>query len=457
MMNRATCTGRQSPDIKYERAYSLHDSKILRISAMLKNRDSSAPLSLKKKSVNHQVPKPRDKRYSDDKIDISDLKDILEIDIENKTCTAEPGITFVELVRATLEYGFVPLTVPEQKTITIGGAVAGCSIESMSFMYGGFHDGCLEYEVITAKGDVLVCTPDNGNSLIFQMMNGTFGTLGIISKLKFRLVAAKPFVKVANERYECIEDYKAAIWRHNKARDFDFMDGLIFSSSEYMLCMGSFVDEAPYLHNYNWTRIYYEMAQNAKEDYLRTDDYFFRYDKGTTHVDVKSRLGRFLFGKFLGSTNVLTAATLLRRLISSEEIPVVIDVFIPFSKLDDFLEWHEQETHHFPLWCVPYRVMRQYEWISDEYFTAMDEELLIDIAIYSMKTENNERYYRKLEQKMLKLGGLKTLISYNYYTEEEFWRIWNKRNYDAVKGITDPDNIFRDLYDKTVRAARGLG
>ena len=446
---------------RFERAFAhglaLHDSKVQRISALLKNRESRAPLSLKKKAVNHQVPKPLDKRYSDEKIDISDLNEILRIDVEEKTCTAELGVTFVDLVSATLEYGLVPLTVPEQKTITIGGAVAGCSIESMSFMYGGFHDSCLEYEVITAKGEVLACAPGNDKALIFQMMNGTFGTLGIISKLKFRLAAAKSFVKVTNEKYKSIEDCKAAIWRHYKERDFDFMDGLFYSSEEYVLCMGSFVDTAPYAHNYDWTRIYYEMAKNEPEDYLKTTDYFFRYDKGTTHVDVKSRLGRLLLGKFLGSTNVLTAASLFHKLIPPDTIPVVIDVFVPFSKLGEFLAWHEEETHYFPLWCVPYKVVRQYEWISDEYFAAMKEELLIDIAIYSMKTDDSERYYRNLEKKMMELGGLKTLISNNYYTEEEFWKTWNKRNYDEVKRVTDPDNIFRDLYEKTVRAARGLG
>ena len=57
---------------------------------------------------------------------------------------------------------------------------------------------------------------------------------------------------------------------------------------------------------------------------------------------------------------------------------------------------------------------------------------------------------------MLELGALKTLISTNLYSEEEFWRIWNKKNYDRVKQQTDPDNIFRGLYEKTCRASRGL-
>ena len=51
---------------------------------------------------------------------------------------------------------------------------------------------------------------------------------------------------------------------------------------------------------------------------------------------------------------------------------------------------------------------------------------------------------------------IKTLISHNYYPEDEFWTIWNKPNYDAVKAITDPDNVFRDLYTKMCKAAMGV-
>ena len=66
----------------------------------------------------------------------------------------------------------------------------------MSYRYGGFHDTCSEYEVITATGDVLTCTPENDHKLIFQMVHGAFGTLGILSKLTFKLVPAKPYVHV---------------------------------------------------------------------------------------------------------------------------------------------------------------------------------------------------------------------------------------------------------------------
>jgi hypothetical protein len=433
-----------------------HEQKINRIVKQLKERKSTKPVSLKKKAVSHEVPKPSDKRHSDEKIDLSDLNEILHIDTKKRICIAEPGVTFFDLVTATMKYNLVPLIVPELKTITIGGAVAGCSIESMSHKHGGFHDTCLEYEIITAKGEVLVCTPDNENNLLFQMVHGAFGTLGIISKLKFKLIPAKPFVKVTYEKYDNIEDYKSAIWAHYENTDVDFMDGIIHSPIECVLSVANFVDEAPYTHNYSWMRIYYLSTKKRKEDYLKTSDYFFRYDKGVTNVHPKSFLGRLFFGKFVNSTRTLKLVAKFRRLIPSDKIPITVDVFIPFSKVSNFMEWHKNEVNHFPLWCVPYKLVREYEWVSAGFLNKIKDKLILDLAIYGMKKRGDKNYYKIIEDELIKIGGIKTLISSNYYSESDFWKIWNKENYDKVKGKTDPNNIFRDLHTKTCRTMMGL-
>ena len=433
-----------------------HEQKVARIVRQLKERKNTKPVSLKKKAVSHEVPKPHDKRHSDEKIDVSDLNKILFIDPKERICIAEPGVTFVDLVHATLKHGLVPIIVPELKTITIGGAVAGCSIESMSYKYGGFHDTCLEYEVITAKGEVLTCTPGNENRLLFQMVHGTFGTLGIISKLKFRLVQAKPFVRVRYEKYDNLEEYKAAIWSHFVSQDVDFMDGIIHSPREYVLSVADFVGAAPYMHCYDWMRIYYKSTRTRKEDYLRTPDYFFRYDKGVTNVTPKSFLGRLIFGKFINSTTVLRFAERFRQLIPTDKIPITVDVFIPFSRVIKFMEWYQREVNFFPLWCVPYKLVRKYEWISTDFIEKAQDELFLDLAIYGMKKRGEKNYYKIIEDELMSIGGMKTLISTNYYSESDFWNIWNKKNYDTAKRITDPDNIFRDLYTKTCKAAQGL-
>jgi len=433
-----------------------HTEKVARVSEQLRRRKSTAPLSRQKRVVSHQVPKVHDKKHTDEKVNLIDFDEIIEIDPDRRICIAEPGVPFCKLVDRTLPMGFVPIVVPELKTITIGGAVAGCSIESMSFVYGGFHDTCLEYEIITAKGDVLTCTPDNEHSLIFQMMHGSFGTVGILSRLVFRLIPAKPFVHLRHEQHTSIDSYMASIWSHFERRDVDFMDGIIHSPSHLALCVGDFVDNAPYTNRYDWLKVYYQSTTKRREDYLKTPHYFYRYDQGVTNVHPKSFIGRLLLGKFLGSSQILRLAEKLRWLMLSDDRPnVTVDTFIPFSRLKDFLEWYAKDFNHFPLWVVPYARLHDYEWLTDSFWAKLSDKLFIDIAIYGMKQRGDTNYYRMMEEKLQELNGIKTLISYNYYKEDEFWQIFNHKNYDAVKAITDPDNIFRNLYEKTCRAAMG--
>lgn len=41
------------------------------------------------------------------------------------------------------------------------------------------------------------------------------------------------------------------------------------------------------------------------------------------------------------------------------------------------------------------------------------------------------------------------------YKKNEFWKTWNKENYNEVKKKTDPNNIFRDLYTKMCKTTQG--
>ena len=75
-----------------------HAAKLDRIATQLRRHRGDRPLSLRKRAVSHVVPKRHDLRRADDKIDISDLDQILSIDLDAMTCTAEPGVTFRDLV-----------------------------------------------------------------------------------------------------------------------------------------------------------------------------------------------------------------------------------------------------------------------------------------------------------------------------------------------------------------------
>lgn len=433
-----------------------HAAKLERIAQQLREhaaRSPRAPVSLRKAAPPHQVPKFADLRRDDHKVDVSDLTDIIAVDPSLRTCTAESGAMFCDVVAATLRHGLIPAVVPELKTITVGGAVTGCSIESMSWRYGGFHDSCLEYEVITAEGEVLTCAP---RTLLFEMMQSSFGTLGILSKLTFRLVPAKRFVRLVYERYPSVEAMTHAVEHHAFARDVEMMDAIAHGPHEMILATGHFVDDAPYTHAYDWMRVYYESTHTRSEDYLRTEDYLFRYDRGVTSVHPRSFLGRLLLGKLLDSGTALRLADVLHGLVLSKDHPTVtLDVFLPMSRVAEFMTWYREQIGHFPLWCVPYKRVRDYEWLNDSFYAGMNDQLFLDIAIYGLEQADERNLYRMIEEKLIELGGMKTLISHNYYSPEEFWHIFNKPNYDKIKAITDPNNRFRDLYTKTCLTAMG--
>ena len=126
-------------------------------------------------------------------------------------------------------------------------------------------------------------------------------------------------------------------------------------------------------------------------------------------------------------------------------------ILVPFSNLDKFMNFYQKKFDYYPLWVVPYNMKNKYAWISKEYMKNVPDSLFLDLAIYGMKQKGHENYYRMLEEELMKVNGLKTLISHNYYSEKEFWKVWNKKNYFAVKKIVDPDNIFRNVYDKMFR------
>jgi FAD/FMN-containing dehydrogenase len=433
-----------------------HTEKLQRIAAQLRAHDVGTPVSLRKHGPPHQVPKYGDLRRRDEKIDVAELTQILSIDPHARLAWVESGVMFKDLVAATLRHGLVPMVVPELSTITVGGAVTGCSIESSSFRHGGFHDTCLAYEVMTARGEVLLCTPDNDHRLLFEMMHGSFGTLGILTKLAVRLMPARPYVHVVYDTYTSIEALCAGIYDHAAFDDTDYIDAMIHAPDRLVLATGSFVDDAPYTHAYDWLRVYYTSTRERSDDFLRTADYLFRYDRGVTSPHPKSFLGRLLFGKFVDSGVALGLAERMHFLLPRDRPRVTIDVFLPMSRISEFFTWYRRELGHFPVWCVPYRRVRDYPWLADDFYRDLRDDMFVDLAIYGMDQPAGLDVHRMLEKKLHELGGVKTLISHNYYTPDEFWATWNKPNYDAVKAFVDPDNIFRDLYTKTCRTAMGL-
>jgi FAD/FMN-containing dehydrogenase len=438
----------------------MHQHKVQTVVEQIRSRaPSGATVGLSKKAVSHFVPLVGEERGRRQRIDVRSLDSLLSIDPVSRTCEAEPGITFSELVQETLRHNLVPCVVPELKTITIGGAISGCSIESMSYRYGGFHDTCLEYEVVSGTGELWRCSRTE-NADLFEMLHGSYGTLGILTKVRFALIPAKPFVHLTYHRFSDFAAFESFMRERCRAGDYDFVDAIVHSPKDLVVCLGTMTDAAPYTSSYDWLNIFYRSTQQRDEDYLTTYDYYFRYDTEchwlTRTIPLLERAPvRFAFGKLvLGSTNLINwsnrLAPFLKRIKRRPDI--VVDVFIPEGQFAAFFDWYSREFDYFPMWVVPYRFPLVYPWIADEHAARIDDELFIDCAIYGKPNGRPDIDYSEvLERKVQELGGVKTLISRNHYDEEQFWSVYSRPRYEDAKAKLDPRNLFGDLYAKMGR------
>jgi len=77
------------------------------------------------------------------------------LSIKENFVEAEGMVTYESLLAACLAHGVMPAVVPQLKTITLGGAVAGVGIESSSHRHGLVHDTMLELDVLLGDGRVV--------------------------------------------------------------------------------------------------------------------------------------------------------------------------------------------------------------------------------------------------------------------------------------------------------------
>src|SRR6476646_1512958 len=141
-----------------------HARAVAALAASYRAIPADAPVRLAKKTSNLFRARARTDAPG---LDVSGLTGVISVDPEARTADVQGMCTYEDLVDATLPHGLAPLVVPQLKTITLGGAVTGLGIESMSFRNGVPHESVLEMDVFTGAGEVVTCTPDNEHADLF--------------------------------------------------------------------------------------------------------------------------------------------------------------------------------------------------------------------------------------------------------------------------------------------------
>lgn len=391
-------------------------------------------------------------------IDTSDMSNILFVDTEKRIGLIEPNVSMEKLVDATLPLGLVPLVVMEFPSITVGGGFSGTSGESSSFREGVFDNTVNWIEIVLGNGDIVRASPSEYSDL-YHGSAGCFGTLGVVTLLEVRLVDAKSLVELEYCPVSGIAEAIQTVESYTANPGTQYLDGIMFSKQSGIIIAGRMVDPSKsqsglriQRYSRSWDQWFYlraeEINANSKGEIVKElvpiRDYLFRFDRAAFWG------GKFCFQYFMTPFNRFTRwaldsllhtktmySALHRSGLANEYI--VQDIGFPYESVPAFVEYLDRDFGLYPLWLCPLK-MREPISLSPRLapyknLNCRDGKIL-NIGIWGPGPRDRADFVnanRRIEAKTKELGGLKCLYAHSYYTEEEFWSIYDKTKHDQLR------------------------
>jgi FAD/FMN-containing dehydrogenase len=422
-------------------------------------------------------------------IDTSKLNHVLKVDVEKMICLVEPNVAMDELVEATLPYGVVSPVIMEFPGITVGGGFAGTAGESSGFKYGFFDCIVNWIEIVLANGEVVRASREEREDL-FNGAAGGFGTLGVTTLLEIQLIKSKQYVELTYHPIHSITEALTKMDAVTNDPTNDFVDGIQFSKDKVVIVTGRLTDELkPSLRLQRFSRahdpwFYMHVDRTTGGRYKNITevttikDYLFRYDRAafwtgkyayeyflTTSRITFNRITRWALDYFM-HTRVMYQA-LHASGFSSKYI--IQDLLLPRNGVEEFVSYVDQNFGFYPLWLCPLKrgqeVSLHPKLGGDAYDEKSKAVSFVNVGVWGPGSTHYPTFVeqnRQLEAKLTALSGIKWLYAQSYHTESEFWSIYDRKWYDALRQKYYADYLpsvyekVRVDLSKTMAAPQGL-
>ena len=373
------------------------------------------------------------------------------------------------LIEATLKHNLIPPVVTEFPGITVGGGYAGTSGESSSFKHGFFDRSIKRVEMVLANGEVVECSASK-NADLFNGAAGTVGSLGVTTQIELQLHEAKKYVEVAYHPISSVAEGIQKIEEVTADPDIDYIDGILFSKDKGAVMTGRMTDtregNAPvrrfsgasnpwfYLHVKNV--VYHAKAPTT--ELVPLAEYLFRYDRGGFWVGAMAfeyfkmpfnKYTRWFLDDFLHTRMMYTA---LHASGQSKKF-IIQDLAMPYSTAERFILYAEKVFDIWPLWLCPLRqspAPTMHPHLKQNKPESQTLEPMLNVGIYGWgpsRVDDFLKLNRDLEHKVRELGGMKWLYAQTFYSEDEFWSIYDRKWYNALREKYDATSL-PSVYDK---------
>lgn len=421
-------------------------------------------------STNSTRPRPKGST-----VDISSLSNVLSVNRATRTALVEPNVPMDRLVEATLPHGLVPPVVMEFPGITAGGGYAGTAGESSSFRHGYFDDTINYVEMVLGNGEVVKASREERADL-FKGAAGAVGTFGVTTLMELQLIEARKYVKTTYHRTSSIAEAVAKVKKETQDPKNDYVDGILFSKDHGVIVTGQMTDEKPadqkiqtfsrawdpwfYLHVKDQTKSLPSSesspTSSSVTDYVPLAEYLFRYDRAGFWVAAQgwtyfkfmpfNRLARWFLDDFIHTR------MMYRALHASGESArfVVQDLALPYHNAEEFINYTIGKFDIWPLWLCPLKETCQPTFHPQTTEADKPSEPMLNVGLWGWGPNDFEEFVtknRSLEDKLIELNGRKWLYAHTYYPEEEFWRVYDRPEYEALREKYNATTL-PNVYDK---------
>jgi delta24-sterol reductase len=424
---------------------------------------------------------------------IAHLNNIIDIDTEKQLAIVEPNVPLDHLVSNTLQKGLMPLVVMEFPGITVGGGFSGASGESTGWKEGLFDCSIEEVEIVLGNGEVVLAAQEGRNSDLFDAARCTLGTMGVVTLLKVRLTRAGDAVQLVYHHTTSVSETihrLATLCEESKTpEEFDFIEALQYSMEKGVIITGRRVSSASAtVHQVPRQRFdratdpwFYMHAKNTLNGYTEltpTQSYLFRHDRGAFWSGE-------VFLKYYGLPNIqfvrwllnpfMTARAIYKAMLATDsaDAAIVQDLLLPLETSEAFVDYIATELGIWPLWICPIRKKATAERIVGWPFYEAEgegraavgqslnkgnvswskEELTLNFGVWG-PTDPTPSAVRKtnraLEQKLRDLRGMKVPYAANFYSENEFWDLYDRKKYEHLRKKWHAEAL-PTMYDKVHR------
>jgi delta24-sterol reductase len=314
---------------------------------------------------------------------------------------------------------------------------------------------------------------------LFFTAAGSCGSLGVVTLLEMELIDAKSHVELEYIPVISTEEAVKQLRHYQHQPDVAYMDGILYSLTSGVIMIGRLTDQTipgrvqrfdraldPWFYMHaedilNSTVQQGDKATNYKES-IPVQTYLFRYDRGVFWSGLRAfkyfvtpfnRLTRYLLDPFMYSRTMVHA--LHRSGIAAQTI--IQDYGVPYDSAEAFVRWTDERTGIWPLWLCPVKSAPQ----DERSFSQGDnikDDILLDVGIWDMGPKGAHAFIklnREFEAKVTELGGMKCLYAHAYYTEQEFWDIYNEKKYKELRRKYHAESL-PSVYDKVKVDLQGV-